>query len=139
MINSRNPQFLTPDTRRKLDKFVELCKEVGIDPLITSTYRDNEAQAALYAQGRTAPGRKVTNAGPGHSWHNYRVAFDFVPLQNGKAIWDDDALWAACGVLAVQAGLEWGGNWVNFQDRPHCQNVQGHTIKDMLAGGIVLK
>nr|WP_295770097.1 M15 family metallopeptidase [Rhodoferax sp.] len=33
-------------------------------------------QDALYAQGRTAPGNKVTNAKSGDSNHNFGIAFD---------------------------------------------------------------
>ena len=133
MINSRKIEDLTPDTQAKCRNFEELCSLANIDVLITSTYRDNESQAVLYAQGRTGPGKKVTNAGSGHSWHNHRVAFDFVPIVAGKAIWDDNKLWATCGAIANECGLEWGGNW-KFSDKPHCQNTQGKTIQDALAG-----
>ncbi len=137
MINSRDINELTPLTQEKCHEFIRLCKLSGIDILITSTYRDNECQASLYAQGRTTPGKRVTKAGPGHSFHNWRVAFDFVPLVNGKAIWEDDALWAKCGKLAGKAGLEWGGDW-EFTDKPHCQNTQGNSITALLAGGVTL-
>lgn len=133
MINSRKIEDLTPDTQVKCRRFVALCAKAGVDALITSTYRDNDSQAVLYAQGRTGPGNKVTNAGPGHSWHNYRVAFDFVPIVAGKAIWDDAKMWATCGAIARECGLEWGGDW-KFKDKPHCQNVQGATIAMALGG-----
>ena len=83
--------------------------------------------------GRTGPGNKVTNAGPGQSWHQHKVAFDFVPVVAGKAVWDDAKLWATCGAIARECGLEWGGSW-KFTDKPHCQNTQGKSINDALAG-----
>ena len=137
MINSRDIKDLTPDTRAKAIKFKAKCLAAGIDALITCTYRDNECQADLYAQGRTKPGKRVTKAGPGHSYHNYRLAFDFVPLVAGKAIWNDDKLWSQCGAIAQECGLEWGGNW-QFTDKPHCQNTQGRSITALLAGGVTL-
>ena len=85
MKNSRNIDDLHPIVAKMCRDFVAKCDEEGIDVLITSTYRDLESQAAIYAQGRTTPGKKVTNAKPGQSWHNWRVAFDFVPVVNGKA------------------------------------------------------
>ncbi len=43
---------------------------------IISGLRSYEEQDALYAQGRTAPGNKVTNARGGYSNHNFGIAFD---------------------------------------------------------------
>lgn len=137
MINSRSIDELTPETREKCKAFIAGCMLDGVDVIITSTYRDFESQAAIYAQGRTKPGAIVTKAKPGRSMHQYRVAFDFVPIVNGKAMWADHKLWAVCGKWADLAGLEWGGNW-NFQDKPHCQNAQGYTTAQLMAGGITL-
>ena len=76
MINSRSLDELLPEVKAKVEHFIALCQDSGIELLVTSTYRDNESQAALYAQGRTAPGNIVTNAGAGDSYHNYRCAVD---------------------------------------------------------------
>lgn len=130
MINSRNIDDLLPEAAEACRAFVAGCALRGIDVIITSTYRDFESQAALYAQGRTAPGKRVTNAGPGDSMHNWRVAWDFVPIVNGKAVWDDDHLWNECGEVAESLHIEWGGSWPRFPDRPHCQFTSGRTIAD---------
>ena len=132
MLNSRNLEDLTFETAAKALAFIAGCEEKGIEILITSTLRDFESQRALYAQGRTKPGRIVTNADAGFSYHNYGVAFDFVPIVNGKCIWNDDQLWAKCGLVAREVGLEWGGHW-KFEDKPHCQNTGGQTIADLRA------
>lgn len=133
MINSRDIKDLLPQVEEKCRAFITICAAQGIDVIITSTYRDFESQAALYAQGRTAPGKKVTNAGPGDSYHNWRVAWDFVPIVGGKAVWNDNALWAKCGGIAHELGIEWGGAWTRFPDKPHCQYTQGRTIADFKA------
>ena len=65
MINSRKIDDLLPVVQEKVNKFIELCHNNDIDLLVTSTYRDNESQNQLYAQGRTLPGKKVTNAKAG--------------------------------------------------------------------------
>ena len=52
-----------------------------IEPLIYCGRRTMEEQAALYAKGRTAGGKIVTKAKPGQSYHNYGLAFDWVPLK----------------------------------------------------------
>ena len=128
MINSRKLEDLTPEARKRCEAFIAACKAQGIDVLITSTYRDNESQNALYAQGRTTPGNKVTNAKAGQSFHNYRVAFDFVPLLNGKAQWNNTATFEKCGVIAESCGLEWAGRWKSFKELAHCQYTAGKTL-----------
>ena len=87
MINSRKLEDLHPKVKPMVEAFIQKCADNGIDLLVTSTYRDHESQNALYAQGRTTPGKKVTNAKGGQSWHNWRVAVDIVPLRNGKPVW----------------------------------------------------
>jgi peptidoglycan L-alanyl-D-glutamate endopeptidase CwlK len=88
MINSRSLNDLVAPAKECVERFIALCKDNGIDLLVTSTYRDNESQQALYEQGRTTAGKVVTNAKAGDSWHNWRCAVDVVPLVNGKPDWD---------------------------------------------------
>jgi len=138
MINSRKLQDLHPYVAYLAQELLDQARRAGIDLLVTSTYRDNESQAVLYAQGRTAPGAIVTNAGPGYSFHNYQVAFDIVPLRNGKPVWGtsgpDGQVWAKLGQLGVDIGLEWAGNWQTFREYPHFQYTAGLTIRDFLSG-----
>lgn len=134
MINSRDLKELLPLVAAKADAFITACKAAGIDVLITSTYRDLESQAALYAQGRTTPGARVTNAKPGQSYHNWRCAFDFVPLVNGKPVWNDTALFTRCGEIAEKCGLEWAGRWRSFKELAHCQYTGGLSLADLQSG-----
>ena len=114
---------------------IAACEAEGIDLLVTSTYRDNASQDALYAQGRTAPGRIVTNARSGQSYHNYRCAVDVVPIRNGKAIWDvKDPVWQRIGTLGKAAGLEWAGDWKRFKEFPHFQYTGGLTLAQLQKG-----
>jgi peptidoglycan L-alanyl-D-glutamate endopeptidase CwlK len=134
MINSRNLADLLPRTAAKAALFRDECRKAGHDIIFTSTYRDKESQDALYAQGRTISGKRVTNAKGGDSFHQYRVAFDFVPVVNGVAIWSDDVAWAACGAIAKRVGLEWGGYWDGFKDKPHCQDLNGYGLDQYKRG-----
>lgn len=134
MINSRRIEDLLPPVQKMCREFVTRCNSAGIDVLITSTYRDHESQAALYAQGRTTPGKQITDAKPGQSFHNWRVAFDFVPIVNGKAQWSDTRLFRRCGEIAESVGLEWAGRWRRFKELAHCQYTQGLTISDFESG-----
>ena len=137
MINSRDIAELHPKVREMAEAQLILCKDKGIDVILTSTYRDKESQDALYAQGRTTPGKKVTNAKGGQSMHNWRVAFDLVPVINGKAVWNDDNLWNRVGEIGESVGLEWGGRWSKFIDKPHLQFTQGLTLADFNAGKMI--
>ncbi len=120
MINSRDIKDLVPEVFDKCTEFLAACKEAGIDLVVTSTLRDFDSQNALYAQGRTIPGKIVTKAKGGQSFHNFGVAFDVVPVVNGKAVWDDDAIWSKIGKIGTDLGLDWGGTW-KFVDKPHFQ------------------
>ena len=134
MINSRKIEDLHPKVADLCKQFIEKCADDNIDVLITSTYRDNESQNTLYAQGRTTPGKKVTNAKAGQSYHNYKIAFDFCPVVGGKAQWNDTATFNKCGKIAESLGLEWAGNWKTFKELAHCQYTGGLTLKDLQAG-----
>ena len=135
MINSRSLDELLPCVKERAERFIAACKVAGIDLLVTSTYRDKESQDALYAQGRTTPGKIVTKAKGGESFHNYRCAFDVVPLVNGKPNWNDSSpVWAEVGRLGKLAGLEWAGDWKTFKETAHFQYTGGKTLKQLQAG-----
>ena len=134
MINSRSLDDLAPSVKQRAEAFIAAAKAKGIDLLVTSTYRDNESQDALYAQGRTAPGNIVTRAKAGQSWHNWRCALDVVPLVNGTAIWDDQAMWKQDGEIGKSCGLEWAGDWVTFKEFPHFQYTGGMTLTQLQQG-----
>jgi len=135
MINSRSLDDLLPPVKERVEKFLNAAKDAGIDLLITSTYRDNASQNVLYAQGRTTPGKKVTNAKAGQSWHNYRCAVDVVPVVAGKPRWDvKDEVWQQVGALGKAAGLEWAGDWKKFKEYPHFQYTGGLTLAQLQSG-----
>jgi len=139
MINSRDLNELLPEVKTRVEKFIQSCKDKGIDILVTSTYRDMESQAALYAQGRTTEGKIITNAGPGDSYHNWRCAVDVVPLVNGKPDWDGShPVWATIGELGEQAGLEWAGKWIHFKELAHFQYTNGLTIAQLKSGATIV-
>ena len=122
MINSRSLDDLLPQVKTRVEAFIKAAHDAGIDLLVTSTYRDNESQNALYAQGRTHPGKVVTNARAGQSFHNYRCAVDVVPIRNGKPVWaTTDPVWKTVGKLGKEAGLEWAGEWKTFKETAHFQ------------------
>ena len=124
MINSRAIADLKSDVAHACLQFKELCAAAGAPVIITQTLRDAEYQNSLYAQGRTKPGKIVTNAKGGSSVHEKGEAWDFVPTISGEPVWDAKSpLWEKCGVIAEGLGMEWGGRW-KFVDKPHVQKRQ---------------
>ena len=124
MISSRLISDLDPDAATICNAQVFKCHRAGIELLITSTYRDYLAQDALYAIGRSVqPERRpVTNARAGQSWHNFRAAWDVVPLVGGKCVWDErDPLWKEVVRIGKECGAEAGADWPLFRDLPHFQ------------------
>lgn len=134
MIDSRDIKDLVPKVQDLCNQFIAKCKEVGITVIITSTYRDNEKQTELYNQGRTVPGKIVTNAKAGQSIHNYRLAFDFCPVIDGKAAWQDTLLFIKCASIGKSLGLTWGGDFKSIKDMPHFEYTNGLTLADLQAG-----
>lgn len=92
----------------------------GIIIKVISGLRTYAEQDALYAKGRTAPGPKVTNARGGYSNHNFGIAFD-VGVFSGSSYLPESPKYKAVGVLGMDLGLEWGGNWTSIVDQAHFQ------------------
>ena len=97
-------------------------------------------QDALYAQGRTKPGPKVTNAKGGQSIHNYGLAVDIVLIVDGKvASWDtkkdfdkdSQSDWMEVVSEFKKAGWVWGGDWRTFKDMPHFEKTKGLSLKQI--------
>lgn len=132
----RDINILLPKVAQMAQTFLDECKKQGVDVLITSTYRTNEEQDALYAQGRTTTGNIVTKAKGGQSMHNYKVALDFCPMKNGKADWDDLDLFKQVADIGKSCGFEWGGDWVQFPDMPHLQYTAGYSLANFQNGEV---
>jgi len=111
---------LLPEAQPLARALVQKASAVGITIKIISGMRTYAEQDALYAQGRTAPGDIVTNARGGYSNHNFGIAFDVGVFEGSKYL-RDSPKYKAVGVLGVDLGLEWGGNWMTFHDEPHFQ------------------
>ncbi len=133
MINSRKIEDLQPLVREICKKHIAACKARGLIIKVTNTLRDAEYQAHLYAQGRTRNGSIVTNMlliGP----HGFGLAYDVVPVVNGKAVWGNDKLWSIVGEEGKKLGLTWGGDWKSIVDKPHFEYTGGLTAKQLRAG-----
>jgi len=121
---------LDKDFRDKVAKMIRKAQKQGIELRVTSARRSCTEQERLYAQGRQQPGNIVTNARCGQSAHNYGRAVDVVEFRNGVPIWQNPN-WEAIGQIGESLGLEWGGRWKSFVDKPHFQDLKGKTIAQL--------
>ncbi len=144
---SRSIGDLSPAMQVLCNRHLDRCrrdlelKKRGVEVILTCTYRDDEEQNRLYAQGRTTPGRIVTNAKAGQSAHNHKTAqgkpaadaYDVLVLLHGKPVWVDDQttpenemeLWEVVGAHGTAAGLKWyGAPGARFPEKPHFQNPE---------------
>lgn len=113
-----NIATLLPPVRRYARALVKAAKDRGITLVVTSGTRTYDEQNELYEQGRSKPGKIVTNARGGYSNHNFGVAFDVTEFHNGQPVWESPN-YAIIGKVGESLGLVWGGSWSSINDEPH--------------------
>jgi peptidoglycan L-alanyl-D-glutamate endopeptidase CwlK len=105
---------------------------------VTHGLRTWEEQEALFAQGRTKPGRIVTNAKAGESLHNFGLAIDICfrgtdPYLEKLRREDPkraQAVWGDYGKIAEGHGLKWGGDF-KIVDLPHVEIDYGLKLSEL--------
>lgn len=99
--------------RRVVERAIELSTA---DFTVIEGLRSLERQQALYAQGRTTPGKVVTWTM--NSRHLEGAAVDLAPVDSsGRILWEDipafdqvaEAMFAAADELGVR--IRWGADW----------------------------
>lgn len=115
------------------------CRKRGVDYFTISAYRSFTEQAKLYFQGRTTPGKIVTNARPGFSFHNYGLAEDCCKdgdltragLQPDWDLPDYVILQEEAEKLKLESGM----SWATFKEGPHVQmssrNIDLNKLKEI--------
>lgn len=113
-----------------VDALHQVAESVPFDLYVYEGVRSLERSAELYAQGRTRPGPIVSNAQPGQSPHNWRMAADVYPYVNGKSVENADAPeWAEFGAAVKLAGMTWGGDFSRLVDKPHVELPDWENLK----------
>src|SRR4051812_25246884 len=137
-----------PELGKRVRSMITALEVEGILLRVTEGLRPWSRQADYYAKGRTvmsdipcvhahaqrAPGTcaehplgaTVTNAQPGHSWHQFGLAVDVVPDDQSvggfQADWNTDhPVWKKVIAVGEAAGLESGSEWRTRPDWPHFQ------------------
>lgn len=131
--------LLHPDLKPLCEEFMATLAD-AISPstaYVTFTFRTPGVQNALYAQGRTKPGKIVTKLTSERSKHCYTLndtpaakAFDIAVIApDGSYVsYGDDqrykhagVLWKVLGTTYPDLGLVWGGDWHDPHDPDHFQ------------------
>lgn len=120
-----------PELARRVTFLIQALADKGYTIEVVQGLRTFAEQDQLYKQGRTKPGQIVTRAKGGQSNHNYGLAVDLCPFVNGKPQWNDNPGFFRIGEEAAKLGLEWGGGWKKFLDKPHVQ-MPGLTLAQCL-------
>ncbi len=124
---------LDPSMHSIVRQFLAVAAQSGIQLRVVSGYRSPVDQEGIYQQGRSTDGPVVTNAKPGYSKHNFGVAFDVAPVQNGEVYWPNDSnFWSTVGSIGKSLGLKWGGDWAK-PDLPHFEHPT-FEMRDLLMG-----
>ena len=123
---------LHPDLISKLERVHAAMAAFGFPMFLVEGVRSEARQGELYQQGRTKPGKIVTNCDgtvkrsnhqlkPDGYGHAADCAFVDDPRTPRDETWDETMPWAAYGSLAEAAGLVWGGRWTTLHDLPHVE------------------
>lgn len=119
-------------------------KKLGVEKvLVIETKRDLAVQMAYYSRSRmkdikdvkamykaaglyepTIKECETANTQTLDSNHIKGIAIDFAPYKDGKIWWDaPDSVWAEMGKIGKKYGFSWGGDWKDWQDKPHFEMV----------------
>ncbi len=114
-----------------------LLEATGYEWLVCQGRRSIAEQNALYAQGRTAPGKVCTKAKGGQSAHNFGLAADLCPIKDGELWWDaPKSLWQQAADLAKKTlCLVPGFYFESIYDPDHFEDPNWKTTQALYYAG----
>lgn len=123
--------LLHPKLRDRYIAFIEEAEErLNITLRMAQGLRTFAEQDAVYAQGRTTPGKIVTYSPAGTSYHNYGLAGDEVIVRkDGSIDWNYD--YNKIVPFAEKYDLQCGINFPH-KDSDHFEDKMGLNWRDML-------
>ena len=154
--NQQMLQRLHKEARaRAFRVYQDMYRNYGVLMRCTDADRSYDIQAKRYAQGRTEPGKIVTWARPGQSWHQFWAALDscfaganpklvdaskYAKVIQGADPYlekmedrkEAEMLWQAFGGFGRAHGFQWGGDWSpEKREYPHLQFTFGLKISEV--------
>lgn len=116
----RDVNELAPKMREAVLHAVSECEVAGYPVQIYECLRTHELARIYFALG-------ASKARDGFkTWHFYGLAVDVIHPVYGWTWWEDGGAqgraWREFVVSTFKKhGLDWGGEWISFKDRPHFQ------------------
>ena len=108
--------------QRLKTRFSEYSRKTGEGFVYRFAYRTRETQIELMRQGRS----KTL-----YSMHRLGLALDFYYIVNHRVV-DSNEFYITLAEICEELGLEWGGRWKSFPDKPHVQFPISREIKYLL-------
>lgn len=113
-------RLLAPKMEDRIRDMQATAAAKGAPILVYETMRSHRLARMYYALGSS----KAQDGW--RTWHFYGLAADIIHPTSGWDPWDSAVQqavdWRNIVVEAGKAaGLDWGGDWVSFKDRPHFQ------------------
>lgn len=135
-ISIKRVAELHPKVRDDFSNFITDAENaLNITIRVSQGLRTFEEQEILYEQGRTKPGKIVTKAKPGQSYHQYGLAVDLVEMVGNGLDWGYDM--AKLVPFADKYGIKWGGSKdfikAGIEDKPHFEKTFGLNWRLLLA------
>jgi peptidoglycan L-alanyl-D-glutamate endopeptidase CwlK len=130
-ISLQRLQSVNPVLAGKITQLAEILAPEGLVVRVTAGLRSWAEQDVLYAQGRITPGKVVTNARGGESWHNLGCAVDMVPMDQipPQPDWNlSHPVWARMVAVGESLGLYSGSEFCSIKDWPHFQLTAPYPI-----------
>lgn len=119
---------MTPLLRPKVESVLAALSSTGYKPQIFYGWRSVAVQLELYRKGNTKVKFSFHNAQKKDGTPNAYAA-DIIDERYG---WTGTALssgfWKSLGEEAKKQGLYWGGDWANFRDWAHVQQVPNERL-----------
>lgn len=156
---SRRIEDLDPIVAGMCRTFITVCKQKGLEVIITSTKRSTAEVWAYYVQGRKqlkfvnearaqaglpaitqADNRRIITHNL-TSVHEFGCAFDVALIKHGAIVWEIKADinenhipdYEELGRIGEAIGLRWGGRFT-FKDYVHFEYTGGLTLAELSAG-----
>jgi hypothetical protein len=131
--------MLEPGFRARVAAMIADAKAHGHDLRLLETYRSQARQASLYAQGRTKPGKRVTQLQK-VGVHGYGLAADIGLFIDGNKLDPKGEHYmffvALCAKHRMVSGIDWGTpkQGHGFKDYDHVQGVPVFRQPALFAG-----
>jgi len=104
MKQIREISALEENFRKKVSAWLEKCKNAGVEIFLTETFRPQERQNELFAQGRTAPGKIVTWTK--NSMHTKKLAVD-IAFAGAELYPRNHKKWEKIAEIGKDLGIDW--------------------------------